>query len=213
MSGVQPSSRSIALGKFGSGTDQTFLRQREVGCPLCGDSPPGTRVSELRHSDFCDPWRGGGPERRGRSWWPYGHGNRRYGRGAPCWAGKFFSWENLLWHTVRTSAGRSGGRLPAQGVCAPVARGLSPCASRLVWVDILDVQALQKASPLSGERRPIWLSIVFPVCSGKQVNPFTREYGLRQGWNSPAGSLSVNCPAKGRLIFFWAAARTADLSS
>lgn len=38
MPGVQPSSHIITLGIFGSGTNQTFLRQFVRNCLLCGSS-------------------------------------------------------------------------------------------------------------------------------------------------------------------------------
>ena len=38
MPGVQPASHIITLGIFGSGTNQTFLRQFERNCLLCGSS-------------------------------------------------------------------------------------------------------------------------------------------------------------------------------
>ncbi len=38
MPGVQPTSHIITLGIFGSGTNQTFLRQFERNCLLCGSS-------------------------------------------------------------------------------------------------------------------------------------------------------------------------------
>ena len=60
MSGMQPNPSFITLRVFGCGTYQTFLRQREAALVVCADAFVRTAVFELRHSEICGPWRGGG---------------------------------------------------------------------------------------------------------------------------------------------------------
>ncbi len=96
MSGMQPCSSCVALGILGCGTYQTFLRQREAALVVCAGARSRTAVFELRHSEICGPWRGGGQALHDRSWWPCGHGSHECGRGAPCSADMFFSSEILL---------------------------------------------------------------------------------------------------------------------